>query len=342
MRTVPSGYKADAADSPLITPASLEADLARLRERSAADPFSNPIVLFAIDFARRIDRGEVDIEVLDRLVRALTVDSFANRAKRLGTYLGETDPEMNRAAIAARIERLADNVDFDAFRAMVERPIFGIVLTAHPTFSTPLSIARSLSELACGTAYNGEALDEAARANRLAEAQDQYHRPPENLTLEDEHAWSLEALGHVHTAIEEVNRVVFRVARAKWPERWTELLPHLITAASWVGYDQDGRTDVTSMRTFGVRLADKRAALARYLAEVVHVADGAPPAVVASLGSVVTIIDKALATVGRQIAALAAAERDPGKMAEFSRAMVEGCGEALVDVGGFANRSMPL
>ena len=123
----------------------------------------------------------------DRLVRELTVEAFANRASRLGVYLGQTDPEMNRAAIAARIARLADGLDFDRFRVAVERPVFGIVLTAHPTFSMPLPVALSIAELACGRTRAGAILDEVDRADRLAAAYAENHRPPEILTLDVEH-----------------------------------------------------------------------------------------------------------------------------------------------------------
>jgi phosphoenolpyruvate carboxylase len=84
--------------------------------------------------------------------------------------------------------------------------------------------------------------------------------------------WSLEALANAHDALDLLNRTVLTTARARWPDRWTEFTPRLLTLASWVGYDQDGRTDVTSMRSFAVRLADKHAALTRYRDALVRIA----------------------------------------------------------------------
>src|ERR1700746_3603680 len=103
-------------DKPRATLASLEAALANMRDRAALDPFSNPIVLFAIDLTRRIDRREIDIDDVDRLVRELTGEGVANRATRLGTYLGQTDPTINRADITSLIERIAGTANFDDFR----------------------------------------------------------------------------------------------------------------------------------------------------------------------------------------------------------------------------------
>ena len=281
---------------------------------------------------RRIDR-EIDIDALDRLVRELTVQAFANRASRLGAYLGQTDPTINRTAIIAVIERIADGASFADFRGVVERPVFGIVLTAHPTFSMPLLIARALTELACGRSAAGTVLDETSQADRLTAAHRQNHRPPEAITLDVEYAWSLEVLGNAHTAIEELNRAIFTSARTRWPERWTELTPRLITIASWVGYDQDGRTDVTSMRSLAVRLADKKAALVRYLAEVARISDGASAQLEAVLQPIAAVLDCAARTVTNQTSLLAEAERDSRKMAEFAQAMVAESAAALVDSG---------
>ena len=94
------------------------------------------------------------------------------------------------------------------------------------------------------------------------------HRPPAELTLEVEHAWVTEALEHAHDAIEAVHRTALRVAREHWPEQWTKLEPRLVTLASWVGYDQDGRTDMTWTRTIAARLADKLAMIERYRGKV--------------------------------------------------------------------------
>ena len=94
------------------------------------------------------------------------------------------------------------------------------------------------------------------------------HRPPDQLSLEVEHAWVTEALNHAHDAVEGAHRTALRVAREHWPEQWTKLEPRLVTLASWVGYDQDGRTDITWTRTIAARLADKLAMIERHLKKV--------------------------------------------------------------------------
>jgi phosphoenolpyruvate carboxylase len=334
MERVSTGVESSAnTDSnTLLTATDLDALLAAIQARTAADPFSNPIVLFAIEIARRLDKGTINLDSLDNLVRELTVEAFRHRADRLGKYLGETAPVINRSAIAIQISRLARDHTFDDFRGVVERPVAGIVFTAHPTFAMPFEIAQSLSELASREAHDGTPLDQVGIFERLANALAMRHRPPEKLTIDIEHAWSLEALSHAHAAIRELNRIVLEVARQHWPNRWTELNPNLITLATWVGYDQDGRTDVTSLLSLGVRLVDKRAALTLYRSIVLDIIGPAPAQLTTQGEPAVRLLDRALAVLSQQIELLKEAERHPRGMAEFSRCMVEGRRDALVDL----------
>ncbi|MBF6559711.1 MAG: phosphoenolpyruvate carboxylase [Candidatus Binataceae bacterium] len=318
-------------------PDALAAVLADLRARAAADPFSNPILLFALNLTRRIDRGEITLEGLETLVQDLTVEAFADRAVSLRRYLGETDPAANEHAIKAIIGGLAPRASaglasaaaFDQFRRRVERSSFGVVFTAHPTFSISLELARALAELAVGADRDGTPLDAAGRAARLAIARRTAHRPPADLTLAVEHQWSVEALHHAHTALDLVNRAALRIARQRWPDRWTTLTPRMVTLATWVGYDQDGRTDITWMRSFALRLADKRAALESHLHTIAGLSGAAEGDFAAALEPIATMLIEALTTVNGQAELLAAAEHDGAETAAFGRAMAAGRSAAL-------------
>ena len=80
------------------------------------------------------------------------------------------------------------------------------------------------------------------------------HRPPSELSLKVEHAWVTEALNRAHDALEQVHQTAFRVAREHWPDQWTVLEPRLMTLASWVGYDHDGRSECSTIRTDPARV----------------------------------------------------------------------------------------
>src|SRR5208283_406049 len=162
-----------AIDSPM-----LGSILNRVRAQAAADPFSNPVLLFALDLTLRMDRGEINLDGLERVVQQLTAETFADRAERLKNYLGETAVAANEQAIAELIERRARAGSFEDFRAAIARSVFGVVFTAHPTFSITLELARSLAELATGETVAGVTLDQAGRDERMKMAARVDHRPP--------------------------------------------------------------------------------------------------------------------------------------------------------------------
>jgi phosphoenolpyruvate carboxylase len=313
-----------------IDAARLGAILNQLRAQAAADPFSNPILLFALDLTLRIDRGEINLDGLESVIQRLTMEAFADRAARLASYLGETAVAANERALTALIEQKARAGGFGEFRAALARSVLGVVFTAHPTFSIELELARSLAELATRQTVAGVALDQAGRDERMEAAARQPHRPPVELSLEVEHAWATEALNHAHDALERVHRAALRAAREHWPEQWTTLEPRLVTLASWVGYDQDGRTDMTWTRAIGVRLADKLAMIKRCRDKVEGLKRGAGGDFLKALEPLIAMLATASTTVLQQMELLAAADRDPSKTAAFGRAMVSGRDQALV------------
>jgi phosphoenolpyruvate carboxylase len=320
-----------AGPSTVIDVAMLGAIWNRVRAQAAADPFSNPILLFALDLSMRIDRGELDLELLETLVQRLTMEAFEDRAQRMAHYLGEVDLGANDNAIAALIEQRAHDASFEEFNAALSRTLFGVVFTAHPTFSISHQLAHILAELATGQTIAGAPLDHAGHERRIEDAARVEHRPPEELTLEVEHAWAIEALQHAHDALERIHRGALRVARAHWPDKWTMLEPRMITLASWVGYDHDGRSDITWTRTLGARLEDKRAMIERYRAKVAEITHSEGGDFGRAIDALATTLATSHATVVEQLALLAAAEKDPAKTAAFNRAMVAGREKALVD-----------
>src|SRR5690606_23712193 len=110
---------------------------------------------------------------------------------------------------------------------------------------------------------DGKPLDEAGRQRLIETARATLHRPPPSLTLDDEFAWAMEAIGNAQDALARVHAVVLDVARQAYPDEWRGLVPRLISVASWVGYDHDGRADIGWTDTLGMRLKVKLAQLSR-------------------------------------------------------------------------------
>ncbi len=323
----------------LADPAALRRHLSgRLeaaRGRAASDPFTNAVLLFALELGQAIDRGDVTPDELQTLVAELTTEAFVARSERLSVYLGDCAPEHLTLRLSRLFEGLAQEGDFDAYARAVQAAPFGVVLTAHPTFALNHPLSRALIELATGYDVQGAPLSTADRAARLKLAADHPHGPPPELTLEVEHDWSVEALTSAHGAMETIYGCALDVARSRWPERWTELTPRLATLATWVGFDQDGRTDVTWQVSVGKRLQLKASSLELKRQTVARLidgsrGDGAQDDGRADLSAAADLLGAALATTRDQLRALGAAEADPVALAAFSRAMVEGRDTALV------------
>ena len=149
------------------------------------------------------------------------------------------------------------------YRALVERPRFAAVFTAHPTFALPGRGGQALAAMACGAA---------ARRLRLA--------PAAPITLAEEFAQAGAAIASGRDAIDRFNAALLAAARGAWPDRWTELTPRPVILSSWVGYDTDGRTDIGWWDTLRLRLEMKRLQLARLPGQL-----GALPAAAAVRGA---------------------------------------------------------
>ena len=270
----------------------------RLRAEHDANPFSNPVLLASLTISRRIDAGEISLEDLAGLIRALRDAAFADRAERIARYIGLAGAEATEAVLAGIAARLirpdpADSpVPLAVFRAAVERPRVAAVFTAHPTFSLPEPVGTALAEAASGR--GGASFDS--------------HRP-QRITLEDEFRRATTAIAHGRDALDRLNLAILEAARATWPGRWQAVVPRPVILTSWVGYDTDGRNDIFWWDTLRLRLRMKRLQLARLLRQTA--AEGLS-----------SVLETALAAVEAQLAACPETA-DPEKVAAFAQVLVQ-------------------
>jgi phosphoenolpyruvate carboxylase len=278
---------------------------ARLGARVDEDPFGNPVLLVALAITRRMDLGQLTEESIAALIRHLRDAAFAARAERLSEYVGGVDQARNDAILARLAHTLLrpdpndSPVRWAEYRALVERPRFAAVFTAHPTFSLPPAVGHALAELASG------------RPGETAAS----HRPPP-ITLEEEFTQAAAAIANGRDAIDRFNTALIEVARSAWPDRWTELTPRPVILSSWVGYDTDGRTDIGWWDTLRLRLEMKRLQLARLHGQV------------AAVPELAARVAAARDTVAAQIHACPESP-DPPKVAAFAHALIGGRDTAL-------------
>src|SRR5271165_7125805 len=274
---------------------------ARLSARADEDPFGSPVLLMSLAITRQMDSDIITESEAAALISYLRDAAFADRAARLGQYVGGIDTTANEASLArlARILLRPDPRDspirWAEYRALTERTRFAAVFTAHPTFSLPLPVSQALAEAAC---------------SRPAPAFDS-HRPSP-IILRNEFDQAAAAIANGRDAIDRFNAALISVARGAWPDRWTELSPRPVVLSSWVGYDTDGRTDIGWWDTFRLRLEMKRLQLRRLHAQV----SGLP-----SAAALAERIAEAGGAVDRQID-LCPDQPDPPGVAAFAQAIV--------------------
>jgi phosphoenolpyruvate carboxylase len=237
------------------------------------DPYVNPIALLALDLLQRLTSGALDEPAVEALIQRLTREAFAARAAAARRYLGELDPAGNRESIRQLLLQQARDKDgrpapFAVFAKRLERVHYGFVFTAHPTFGRSMELQTMLASAAFGAPAQEDVEGKRQLRELLARAEKLVHRPPPRLDLKEEHVQSVMVIAQARAIVRQVYEVAFDVARELYPADWRRLRPSLLTLATWVGYDTDGRADIGWTTTFAKRLILQLNQLRHYRAMV--------------------------------------------------------------------------
>ncbi len=218
-----------------------------LHQRTVETPLFNPVFQLAHDLSRELESGQITLDDFEALIAECEVAALGERAHRLENMVSPIGTEANEAALEDTLE----TKDFSAFRAQWERPQLHAVFTAHPTFL----LTPDQSDAVAAAASGGPAITEDCVGGE---------RP--QVTLPYEHQRAMRAIGHAQGARDAIVAQLLAHAQKHWPDEWHELVPLPFRFASWVGYDMDGRTDITWSNSIGFRLSEKAERLARYVA----------------------------------------------------------------------------
>ncbi len=254
----------------------LQKDLDRIRSGAEKDPFSNSITMLALDISRRLEKNKLNYSALEALIQRLAVGSFGLRADRLKSYMGTTDKNKNIEAITKIIKNLAYNakslIPFNEFNKKLRKEIFGIVLTAHPTFGMTYEMMLELAKLATSKKDN-RSISEKELKKIVKEVFKTEQRPQKNITLDFEHELSMSALKFLQQALKTFYEVILDVTKKLYPNEFHNLNPQIFRLHTWVGYDVDGRGDIFWSDSFAKRLEVKINQLSIYkhdLSEIIR------------------------------------------------------------------------
>ena len=235
--------------------------LQKLHTLTSTTPLFNPVFQLALDLSRELEAGDIDLGVIETMIAELECDALQHRARRLRRIVEPMDLHGNRTAFARSLD--AEPSDFSAFRVRWEKPQLHCVFTAHPTFLLAPEQTRAVAEAASSP---GEIGQEACVIPMARPA----------ITLNYEHEAAMSAIAHAADARDQLVAILLEKAQARWPQDWQTFQPLPFRFASWVGYDMDGRTDISWHDSISFRLMEKTRRLERYCAALEAI-DGAHP-----------------------------------------------------------------
>ena len=234
----------------------LTSQLADYSSEVSQDPQANSVKLLAYEISKQVEERSVAFRDIEALIKKLSDQGAISRARRLRDRAGLNKAELLNAQII-QIAETKSKEGWDAFKKWAETPGLGIVLTAHPTFSLSRDIRNCLGSLA--------SKEDGAYAEETDLLKTYPYLPKRAPTLIEEHEDTQATLERIQGALNEANSKILSVARQAFPQQWREITPHVADAYSWVGYDIDGRTDISWGDALRLRLSEKLMQLERYL-----------------------------------------------------------------------------
>ena len=284
----------------------LEERLQLLHLRTAETPLFNPVFQLGLEISRELESGAMTLDAVDALVSELECEGLQARARRLHRLASPLDLAANDALVT----QLAQGEDFDRFGARWQKPFAHIVFTAHPTFL--LSRAQSAAVAAGATSgETGEATVCIAPHARDA------------ISLDYEHDEAMAAIGRAQKARDRITANALIQARNRWPEKWRGLHITPFRFATWVGYDMDGRTDISWATCLRYRLAEKAMRLSGYAAAL---ADLAP--------DIASRLTRAAQYASEMAARFASDLADSGELSEAANALAGDHADKLTSLAG--------
>ncbi len=222
------------------------------RERLKEDPQFNPIKQLAFTISRELESKSLSRGKVAAIGKHLCDQGLLHRAQKTRDYMGSLDTADRKARLkeAFRAQSMKDGqpIPFEEFRDIWQKPLHGIVYTAHPTFVMSVELRKMLVSLIEQGDDNADLLEALASIP---------HRPDDNISLQYEHDQVQEAISHARSATLKFIHIILEVARELYPDDWWKVNPSLVRVYSWVGYDLDGRTDIRWFDSFRFRLKEK-------------------------------------------------------------------------------------
>jgi len=151
-------------------------------------------------------------------------------------------------------------------------------------------------------------------------------------SLQEEHEDAQAAIQRIQNALQDTYKIILNVARDKFPDQWTDLTPLIVSVYSWVGYDIDGRTDITWADAIRLRLQEKFQQLVRYAETAEHISGGAKG--ISSLETLTGQLKDAQQSAARDLALFNEDLSDPSKLVDAANNLTRASTRRLLNLDG--------
>ena len=229
---------------------SLAARLQKLHKTTEETPLFNPVFQLAFDLSRQLEKHELSLNQVSDLVSELACESLQSRSRKLHAFLQPINEKDNLKSFSELVGARAKSTDFQGFSDFWAKPILHCVFTAHPTFLLNKNEA--------------DAVADAVTAGLVSPLMCTPKTKFDNISLDYEHGEAMAAIGRAMKARDKLSEIVFDVAAKQYPQDWKQAKPAPYRFATWVGYDMDGRTDISWVTSIKYRLSEKANILGIY------------------------------------------------------------------------------
>lgn len=235
---------------------NLTSRLGELYNHTSESPMSNPVAQLGFELSRKLEADDINLGQYAAAIEDLERGAFARRAGILHEKLSPTNEAENSKSIA-KMARASAQAGYKQFSDQWSKPLLNCVFTAHPTFLMGQADYRMLAELAA--AGKGRAVTGTGK-----------HAAP---TIDEEHDAALAAINCAANAQQQIAALLVHTAKKSFPDKWRKFRPSPFQFGTWVGYDMDGRTDISWTTSIKFRLLEKYNQLDRYVISLAAIDD---------------------------------------------------------------------
>lgn len=208
--------------------------LYEFREQGMRITDVNPISALVDVIFDQIHTEEVTRSQLEQVLVYLGRSLWAEQCRHLRLQTGIGTPAQSLPSL--------DDLD-------ICRPLYRAVFTAHPVFALRAAQSEKLCE----------------DTEKMAPAMpDMAYAPRHDVSLLDEHREATKAISNARRSINRINALILDQRRLTRQKSWRQELPQMLGVSSSVGYDLDGRSDISWTDSFRLRSQEKALALQMY------------------------------------------------------------------------------